>query len=130
MRISDWSSDVCSSDLHELALVVMAIAFAGELRQLVGLGIIFRLRCQPLRNAPLGGRRRRVQKRLRILGRRDTRRAVKDEGGTDIRLFQQHLGLQQFKLEADGPQVLAQQEIGVLKGEPRSEEQTSELQSL
>src|SRR3546814_20604287 len=50
--------------------------------------------------------------------RSDTRRAVKDEGGTDIRLFQQHLGLQQFKLEADGPQVLAQQEIGVLKGEP------------
>src|SRR3546814_5258455 len=81
----------------------MAIAFAGELRQLVGLGIVFRLRCQPLRNAPLGGRRGSVHKRLRVLGRGNPCRAVKDKGGTDIGLLQQHL---------------------------RSEEHTSELQSL
>src|SRR3546814_7570668 len=101
MRISDWSSDVCSSDL---------VAFG------------------------------RVEQRLRLFGLGDPRRAIKDEGRADMRFVEQQLRLQQFELEPHRPQVFAQQEIHVLKGEAvrrmlglgggRSEEHTSELQSL
>src|SRR3546814_9918688 len=78
MRISDWSSDVCSSDL---------VAFG------------------------------RVEQRLRLFGLGDPRRAIKDEGRADMRFVEQQLRLQQFELEPHRPQVFAQQEIHVLKGE-------------
>ena len=44
-------------------------------------------------------------------------RAVEDEGRGDPRLVEQQLGLQQLELEADRPQILAQQEVHVLEGE-------------
>ena len=61
-----------------------------------------------------GGRDQRVG--LVRLG--NPRRAVEDEGRGDVRLVEQQLGLQQLELEADRPQILAQQEVHVLEGEP------------
>src|SRR3546814_4267631 len=38
MRISDWSSDVCSSDLYEFDHVTGERSFSPELRKIFGLG--------------------------------------------------------------------------------------------
>ena len=52
-----------------------------------------------------------------VLGGRNARRAVEHEGRRDPRFGQRQLGLEQFELEAHRPQVVAQQEIGVLERE-------------
>src|SRR5690606_12270271 len=50
--------------------------------------------------------------------RGDARRSVHDDSGADVGFLQQHLRLEQFKLETHRAQFVAQQEIGVAKGEP------------
>src|SRR6185369_17918513 len=52
-----------------------------------------------------------------LVGRRDSRRTIEHEGRADIRLVEQQFRLQQFELEADWPQIFAQQELGVLERE-------------
>jgi hypothetical protein len=77
-----------------------------------------RLGRQPLRDLPGPRSRRGVQHRLHLVGRRNPRRAVEDEGREDARLVEQELRLQQFELEPHGAKIGAQQEIGILEGEP------------
>ena len=90
---------------------------AGERGELARLVIIARLVAQPPGDRALrlgdGG----IDEHVRPLGRGDARRTVEDEGGSDPRLVQQQLGLEQLELEAHRPQILAQQELHVLKGE-------------
>jgi hypothetical protein len=64
---------------------------------------------------PLGIRH--LEHRLRLGRLGDAGRAVHHEGGADMGLLQQQLGLEQLKLEAHGAQILAQEEIHVLEGE-------------
>ena len=52
-----------------------------------------------------------------LVGRWDSRRAVEDECRADFRFFEKQFGLQKLELEADRPQILAQQEIAVLEGQ-------------
>ena len=77
-----------------------------------------RLGLQPLGDQPLLVGRRHFDQRVGLVRLGNARRAVEDEGGRDVRLVEQQLGLQQFELEAHRPQVRAKQELGVLEGEP------------
>jgi len=86
-------------------------------RQLARLVIIARLSTQIFRDALLFGRGRGVDARLHLLRFGDARRSVEDEGRFDLRLVHQQLRLQQFELEPHRPQILPQQEFGVLEGQ-------------
>ena len=100
-----------------LALLV-AVAAAGEPGELARDVVIMRLGLEPLGDRALlvVGRAPAISaSAIRRLG--NPRRAVEDEGRADLRLVQQQLGLQQLELEADRPQVLAQQEVDVLEGQ-------------
>src|SRR3546814_8076369 len=101
MRISDWSSDVCSSDLHERA----------RRRQPFPYHLVARRR-------PDGEGKQRRDRRLRMDGRRSRphRAPAGALEGVTMQLY----------LDCDG--VLADFDRGAT--ELRSEEHTSELQSL
>src|SRR3546814_9944568 len=103
MRISDWSSDVCSSDL---ALVVARI-LAREPRQRARLVIIFRLRFQSAGDVALRvvGRRRLAHIGLRRLG--TARPTVNDQRRFAPRLAEPQFGLEQFELEPERAPTLA-----------------------
>src|SRR3546814_9444345 len=91
MRISDWSSDVCSSDLHdrrpaaraddELAHpVLVGRKAARDTGKLARDLVIFRFLDQLLGDCLRGVAFGRVEQRLRLFGLGDPRRAIKDEG--------------------------------------------------
>ena len=98
--------------------VGVGLGAAGEPGELARHVVIFAVRLEPLGDAPLAVGRRGGDQRVGLVRLGDPRRAVEDEGRGDLRLVEQQLGLQQFELEADRPQILAQQEIHVLEGEP------------
>src|SRR3546814_13753009 len=102
MRISDWSSDVCSSDLGRKA--------ARDTGKLARDLVIFRFLDQLLGDCLRGVAFGRGEQRLRLFGLGDPRRAIKDEGRADMRFVEQKLRLQQFELEPHRPQGYAQQE--------------------
>src|SRR3546814_1112553 len=106
MRISDWSSDVCSADLHQLADAV--------LRQLEGLGGLL-AREHPL-DALQAGDVPRHGGDIGTLGQVD--RGVGAEGAVV-----DHIGIRDWQ---DGTRLAFAEE----RIERRSEEHTSELQSL
>src|SRR3546814_8571365 len=123
MLISDWSSDVCSSDLHELAL-----AGAPDLRLTVGarrhdagvrldIGLMHRL----------GG----VAARDHDLGRGEAGVGVAQDELDPLRDIRRRF---RFRRDAGGEDVVVQQRRTVrhrvLHVDDRSEEHTSELQSL
>jgi hypothetical protein len=58
-----------------------------------------------------------VEHRLRLVRRRNARRSVHHEGRGDSRFVDRQLRLEQFELETNRAQVLAQQEVHVLKGQ-------------
>ncbi len=58
-----------------------------------------------------------VEQGARFFGLGHPRRPVEDEGRGDVGLVHQQLRLQQFELEADRPQILAEQELIVLERE-------------
>ena len=99
-----------------LAFLVAAAA-ARQPRQLARDIVIMRLGLQPLGDLLLLGIGRRGDQRVGHVRRRNPRRTVEDEGRADVGFVEQQLGLQQLELEADRPQILAQQELGVLEGE-------------
>ena len=99
-----------------LALLVGG-ATAGEPGQLVGDIVIFRLGLQPLGDRALLVVGRRGDQRVGLVGRGNARRAIEDEGRADLGFVEQQFGLQQFELEADRPEILAQQEFRVLERE-------------
>ena len=80
--------------------------------------IILRFGLEPLGDRALAVGRGGGDQRVGLVRLGDARRAVEDEGRGDVRLVEQQLGLQQLELEADRPQILAQQEVHVLEGEP------------
>ena len=116
-RLHDRRAAARADDEMALAVLV-GLDPAGEPGELARLVIIFGLGLEPLRDRALavgrGGRDQRVG--LRRLG--DAGRAVEDEGRGDAGFVEQQLRLQQLELEADRAQILAQQEIHVLEGEP------------
>src|SRR3546814_8778028 len=102
MRISDWSSDVCSSDLPEAALYWL-------LRMLDG-------GCDPI-----------------YLARRLTRMAVEDIGLADPRALEMAIAAWDAFDRIGSPEgelALAQVTLYLACTAKRSEEHTSELQSL
>src|SRR3546814_5529425 len=108
MRISDWSSDVCSSDLLEFHLFA---AFVGGVVEILKLEDIFRIR-QPLVVAEFVAHIGQDQQ-----ARRDPQR---QPGDVDDRISAV-LGKR-----AQGDREI----IAPHRTDPRSEEHTSELQSL
>src|SRR3546814_1995853 len=111
MRISDWSSDVCSSDLRARGFIVGRELTGGRREVRRGPS-----RCRvhvvrPRRDVPLFGLRAGLQVDIEKVGQP----FVDDEVVSD---FQQFAVLEQLVAAADG-------ELRV-----RSEEHTSELQSL
>src|SRR3546814_6113887 len=114
MRISDWSSDVCSSDLEAVEL---------SLRQRIGAFLLQRV----LRRQHMEGRRQHV----RLARHRDA--------ALLHRLQQSRLGARAGAVDLVGHQELAEHRTGnAAKGaaaalallQHRAEEHTSELQSL
>ena len=91
------------------------LAAAGEARQLRRDIVIMRLGLQPLGNGALLVVGRARDERIGHRRLRNPCRAVEDEGRADLRFVHEQLGLQELKLEADGPQVLTQEELGVLE---------------
>ncbi len=103
---------------HEMPLAfLVAAAAAGQPRQLARDVVIMRLGLQPLGDLLLLGVGRGGDQRVGHVRRGNARRPVEDEGRPDIGFVEQQLGLQQLELEANRPQVLAQQELGVLERE-------------
>jgi hypothetical protein len=82
---------------------------AGEPRELARFLVEARFLLELLGDPALLVGRGRLDQRVGLVGLRDARGAVDDEGGRDLRLVEQQLGLEQFELEADRAQVLAQQ---------------------
>src|SRR3546814_7282909 len=112
MRISDWSSDVCSSDLRvEVSLLPHRLAAARQAGEHFDfLQVRQLLRRHRAVAVVEGDRQRQVLQRV-LLRRHRHRRAVGDAGDDE------HAGI--------AAQAYARSEVGV-----RSEEHTSELQSL
>src|SRR3546814_10789030 len=107
MRISDWSSDVCSSDLREPERV-----FAAEMRRVQRTEILFPQRIGQ------NGEQQHDHQRTKPLARNLRRRACTDEAeqqGRDDRRQRRP------PLDADAARILDGR---------RSEEHTSELQTL
>jgi hypothetical protein len=103
---------------HELAHALFDDGgLAGDAGQLAGFLIVMRIGGQPFGGGLFLGRVGGLDAGLRLLGRGDAGRAIAHQGRADPGLFQQHFGLQQFKLEADRAQFLAQQEFGVAEGQ-------------
>ena len=104
---------------HELALAVLVPRqFADHLRQLARDLVIMRLGDQPLGDPLRLLALRHAQHGLRLFWRGNTCRAVEYERRPDVRFIQQQLRFQQFQLKPHRTQILAQQEIHVLEGEP------------
>src|SRR3546814_10452838 len=123
MRISDWSSDVCSSDLA-LQRVVARIAGGAEKLQ----GIVGHL------DRHLGGEDLRLRGLQHVGKAGSAVGSLMDEGagGGELR---RHVGqhpLQALELADRPAELLAPAAVGqrLLVGALRSEEHTSELQSL
>ena len=115
-RLHDRWPAARADDEVALALFVQRIARrdAGEFaRDLVILALFH----QPLGDAAALVVRGDLQQHLRLLGLGDACGAIHDEGGGDVRFRQQQLRFQQLELKADGAQILAQQEVHVLKSE-------------
>src|SRR3546814_10566203 len=109
MRISDWSSDVCSSDLADCRAIIADVALFPQLFA----------RNPDVRSARVGVGRR----RLRAAGVVCVRQA--GPGSLVI------LGVQHVRERVDvEPAVRGQADRAVEDGRQRSEEHTSELQSL
>ena len=103
----------------EIALAIGGnAAGTGQPRQFAGLVIIFGFLFQPLGNLARVVVNRRCDQGIGLVRLRYPGRAVHDQRGADTGLVEQHLRLEQFQLEADGPELLPKQELGVLKGEP------------
>ena len=101
---------------HELLLAVLvAAAIARQPGQLPRHVVQPRLGLQPLGDRQLLVVGRRLDQRVGHVGRGHPRRPVEHEGRGDVRFAEQQLGLQQLELEADRPQILAQQELAVLE---------------
>src|SRR6185436_1684680 len=92
-------------------------AAAREPRQLMRDIVVARLGLQALGDRNLRVVGRGFDQGIGHAGRWNPRRAIEDEGGSDVRLVEEQLGLQELELEADRPQVLAQQELRVLERE-------------
>src|SRR3546814_2361885 len=144
MRISDWSSDVCSSDLELVGRVELREPFGGQ-----RLGHAFD-EVHPFLRAPLPGDHRRrelaaAQPRQprRIdhaeLARQHLRRAGRDAGAVHplvqlgladlARMLVEQVLLRVID-ELHGGDALEREVVEVAAQEGRSEEHTSELQSL
>src|SRR3546814_3134187 len=107
MRISDWSSDVCSSDLAGLPMTAMVRVRRQQRHHAAGLGEHHLFE----RGIDLAPARR-------LLERRGRARAVAHVGDGDLHGIFVHLD------------VVMSEDFGANHGILRSEEHTSELQSL
>src|SRR3546814_2874197 len=118
MRISDWSSDVCSSDLFRGAIALGAAGGDRPVVQLRGDVVQFALVVLPHRAVGQPGLAQALREALRKLVRQH---GLQLRGGPRLPLFAQEcLGVERRQ------QIQPQRVAGL----PRSEEHTSELQSL
>jgi hypothetical protein len=90
---------------------------AREPRELTRLVIIFGLGLEVAGDVALDVVGRRGFEPVGRLGLRDTRRAIDDQRRFDLCFVEQQFGLEQLELKAHRAQILAQQELIVLKGE-------------
>src|SRR3546814_8851296 len=130
MRISDWSSDVCSSDLNVLAAVALPVAHAALVVAGIPGDVVERLLFgdAPAALADDDGDLALVVELLRLAGREHrllVRRLRIGEAGEDGRV----LGLRMAAFQPVRLVVQADAEDFLRVGN-RSEEHTSELQSL
>ena len=96
---------------------LVAGTLTGQPGELAGDVVIMRLGLQPLGDLLLLGVGGGGDERVRHVRRGDSRRPVKHERRPNVGFVEQQLGFQQLELEPDRPQILAQQELGVLEGE-------------
>src|SRR3546814_3533867 len=117
MRISDWSSDVCSSDLVRQAEHSDSALEAGGLQDDV---VAADLRQRTREAAVVAGELEAAPRVVGAVLREDRVEAAEVAGGERIPFHRVAAGLLQAALVVPGIDL----------GDPRSEEHTSELQSL
>ena len=116
--LHDGRSATRADDEMPLPCFVGHIGLARELRQSPRLFVKARLFLHPFGNDARTIIRRIGQKGVGLFRLRNAGRSVNDQHRSDIGFIEKHLGLEQFKLEPHRTQILAQQEIGVLKSKP------------
>ncbi len=97
--------------------VLVGLGAAGEPGELARHVIIFGIGLEPLGDLALALARSGGDEGVGLGRLGDARRAVEDKGRGDLGLVEEELGLEQFELETDRAQILAQQEVHVLEGE-------------